>query len=174
MKPILISSEVLMLSAHKEQVVFHLSAEFDGLYLLAMPAAEGHVFFVEVPVATLNLPQQLALRSFGGAEDGVGSDIVCKHREQQRILSIVAEQVEVAHQVNPQQQVTLLFGERSCRIFLPFLHLMTITNVWPCFRPMPALKMLDTGDCHFKLLFRVGQIVRRCPYRCHAKEAEQH
>ena len=42
---------------HKEQVKLYLSSELDGLHWSAMPAAEGDVVVVDVPVATLNLAQ---------------------------------------------------------------------------------------------------------------------
>ena len=42
---------------HKEKVVLYLPTELDGLNLSAMPAAEGNVVVVDVPVATLNLAQ---------------------------------------------------------------------------------------------------------------------
>ena len=62
---------------HKEQVKLYLPSELDGLHCSAM--AEGNVVIVDVPVATLYLTQQTALWSFGGAEDGVRSDIVSQH-----------------------------------------------------------------------------------------------
>ena len=59
---------------HKEQVKLYLPSELDGLHCSAM--AEGNVVIVDVPVATLYLPQQSALRTLGGAEDGVCPDII--------------------------------------------------------------------------------------------------
>jgi len=47
-----------------------------------MPAAEGYIVIVDVPVATLNLPQQSAFRAFGGAKDGLLPYSVGQHREQ--------------------------------------------------------------------------------------------
>ena len=67
---------------HKEQVKLHLPTELDGLHRSAMPSAEGDVVIVDVPVAPFNLPQQSALRTLGGTEDGVRPDIVGQHREQ--------------------------------------------------------------------------------------------
>ena len=49
------SSEVFWFSANKEKVVLYLPTELDGLHLPAMPAAEGDVVVVDVPVASLNL-----------------------------------------------------------------------------------------------------------------------
>ena len=59
---------------HKEQIKLYLPSELDGLHCSAM--AEGNVVIVDVPVATLYLPQQSALRTLGGAEDGVLPDVV--------------------------------------------------------------------------------------------------
>ena len=73
------SSEVFLLSSHKEQIIFNLPTELDGLYLSAMPTTKGHIFLVDIPVATLYLTQQSALWSFGCAEDGVWPDIVSQH-----------------------------------------------------------------------------------------------
>ena len=49
------SSEVFWFSANKEKVVLYLPTELDGHHLPAMPAAEGDVVVVDVPVASLNL-----------------------------------------------------------------------------------------------------------------------
>lgn len=65
---------------HKEQVKLYLSSELDGLHWSAMPAAEGDVVVVDVPVASLNLSQQSALGTLGCAEDGVWSDVVSQYR----------------------------------------------------------------------------------------------
>jgi len=43
--------------AHKEQVKLYLPSELDGLHWSAMPATEGDVVVVDVPVTTLYLPQ---------------------------------------------------------------------------------------------------------------------
>ena len=66
-----------------------------------MPVAEGDIIIVDVPVTTLYFAQQLALRAFTGAEDGIWPDIVSQHRKQQRILTITTEKIEIAHQVEP-------------------------------------------------------------------------
>ena len=73
------SAQNICFLLYKEQVILHLPAKLDRLHLSAMPTAEGHIFLVDVPVATLYLTQQTALWSFGGAEDGVRSDIVSQH-----------------------------------------------------------------------------------------------
>lgn len=78
---------------HKEQVKLHLPTELDGLHRSAMPSAEGDVVIVDVPVTTLYLPQQSALGTLGGAEDGVWPDVVGQYREQQRILAVATEQI---------------------------------------------------------------------------------
>ena len=154
---------------HKEQVIFHLPTELDGRDWLPMPAAECNVVVVDVPVASFNLAQQSALRTLGGAEDGIRPDIVGQHREQQRILAVATEQIEVTHQVEPKQQVTLFLGECPCRIPFAFLDLMTIADV--SFHVVPALEVLDTGDGHFKLPVRVGQIPWCRPCQTHRAEA---
>ena len=59
---------------HKEQIKLYLSSELDGLHCSAM--AEGNVVIVDVPVATLYLPQQSALRTLGGDEDGIWPYVV--------------------------------------------------------------------------------------------------
>jgi len=88
-----------------------------------MPAAEGNVVIVYVPVSSLYFAQQSALGTFGGAEDGIRPDIVSQHREQQSILAVIAEEVEVTHQVESQQQVALFFGERPRRVSLASLNM---------------------------------------------------
>ena len=85
--------------AYKEQVIFHLPSELDGLDLLAMPSTEGDIVIIDIPVATLYLAQQSALGTFGGAEDGIRTDIIGQYREQQCILAVIAEEIEVTHQV---------------------------------------------------------------------------
>ncbi len=65
--------------AYKEQVIFHLPTKLDGRYLSAMPATEGDVVVVDVLVASFDLAQQSALRTLGGAEDGIRPDIVGQH-----------------------------------------------------------------------------------------------
>ena len=65
--------------AYKEQVILHLPTELDGLYLSAMPAAEGNVIVVDVPVASLNLAQQSALGNLLRAEDSIWADIVSQY-----------------------------------------------------------------------------------------------
>lgn len=49
-----------------------LLAYCDGFHLSAMPATEGDVVIVEVPVVTLYLLQQSALRTFGSVKDVCG------------------------------------------------------------------------------------------------------
>mgnify|MGYP007101889291 CR=1 FL=1 len=66
---------------HKEQIILHLPSEFDGRHLSAMPATEGNIVIVDVPVATLNLAQESTFRTFGGAKDGIRPDIVGQHLE---------------------------------------------------------------------------------------------
>ena len=73
------SSEVFLLSSHKEQIIFNLPTELDGLHLPAMPTAEGNVIVIDVPVTSLNLAQQSALGNFLRAEDSIWPDIVSQH-----------------------------------------------------------------------------------------------
>lgn len=82
MNPMENSSEVFLLSSYKEKVVLHLPTELDGLHLSAMPAAEGDVVVIDVPVASLNLTQQSALGNLLRAEDSIWADIVSQYREQ--------------------------------------------------------------------------------------------
>lgn len=77
----------------------------DGFYLSAMPATDGDVVIVEV------LLQQSALRTLGGGEDGMRSNVVSQYREQQRIFAVAMNQVEVVHQIEMEQQVTLFFSK---------------------------------------------------------------
>lgn len=140
---------------HKEQVELHLPTELDGLHWSAMPATEGYVVVVDIPVATLYLPKQSALRTLGGAEDRIWPDVIGQYREQQRILSVATEQIEIAHQVETEQQVTLFPGHYPCRIPFTPLKLMTIADIRIALSRVPALEVLDTGDGHFKLLFAI-------------------
>lgn len=66
---------------HKEQVELHLPTELDGPHWSAMPATEGDVVIIDVPVATLYLPKQSALWTFGSAENSIRPDIVSQYRE---------------------------------------------------------------------------------------------
>ena len=158
---------------HKEQVELHLPTEFDGLHLSAMPAAEGDVVIIDVPVATLYLPKQSALRALGGAENRIWPDVIGQYREQQRILSVSTEQIEIAHQVKTEQQVTLFPGHRPCRVSFAFLELMPIADIRIVPDSVPALEVLDTGDGHFKLLLRVRQLIGCCPCHPHRAEAQK-
>ena len=75
---IFVSQPHHMCSSYKEQVVFHLPTKLDGRHLSAMPTAEGDIIIVDVPVASLYFSQQSALRTLGGAEDGIWPDIIGK------------------------------------------------------------------------------------------------
>ena len=171
MQPVKVPFRAFFVLANKEQVVFHLPAELDGRHMSAMPAAKGDVVVVDVPVASLNLAQETALRTLGGAEDGIRPDIIGQHRKQKCILAVVAEEVEVTHQVEAQQQVALFFGERPRRVSFSHLKLMTISDIRIVFRGMPALEVLDTGDGHFKLFLSVRQLIRCRPRHPHRAEA---
>ena len=70
------SAQNICFLLYKEQVILHLPAKLDRFHLSAMPTTKGHIFLIDVPVATLYLPQQSALRTLGGAEDGVWPDVV--------------------------------------------------------------------------------------------------
>ena len=172
MQPVKVPFRAFFVLANKEQVVFHLPAELDGRHMSAMPAAKGDVVVVDVPVASLNLAQETALWTLCGAEDGIRPDIIGQHRKQKCILAVVAEEVEVTHQVEPQQQITLFLGKRLCRVMFSFLKLMTISDIWIVLRGVPSLEVLDTGDGHFKLLLCVRQLIRCRP--CHPHRAEAH
>ena len=77
----------------------------DGFYLSAMQATDGDVVIVEV------LLQQSALRTLGSGEDGMRSNVVSQYREQQRIFAVATNQVELVHQIEREQQVTLFFSK---------------------------------------------------------------
>ena len=66
-------------------------SELDRRYLSAMPSAEGDIVIIDIPVATLDFAKQSALRTFGGAEDGIRPDIIGQYREQQSILAVTAQ-----------------------------------------------------------------------------------
>lgn len=88
-----------------------------------MPSAEGDIVIIDIPVSSLYLAQQSALGTFGGVEDGIRPYIVGQHREQQSILAVIAEEVEVTHQVETQQQVALFLGERPRRVSFASLNM---------------------------------------------------
>ena len=45
----------------KEQIIFNLPTELEGLHLSAMPAAKGHIFLVDISVISFYLSEQSAL-----------------------------------------------------------------------------------------------------------------
>ena len=54
-RTIIDSTQDICFLLYKEQVILHLPTELDGLHLSAMPTTKGHIFIVDIPVATLNL-----------------------------------------------------------------------------------------------------------------------
>ena len=47
-----------------------------------MPAAEGDVIIIDIPVASFDLAQETAFRTLGGTEDGIWPDIIGQYRKE--------------------------------------------------------------------------------------------
>ena len=118
-----------------KQGKLHLSAFDKTSENFALVSAERDKFMVEIPVARLYLPQQLAFGVFTISQQPARSDIVGKDSKQQGILAIVLEHHQTLHQVCPKQGIRLPFRHRRRKAF-SLLQLMTISDIGSILEPV--------------------------------------
>lgn len=83
---------------------------------------------VEIPVARLYLPQQLAFGVFTISQQPARSNVVGQNGKQQGIPLVVLEHHQTLHQVSPKQRVRLPFRHR-CREPLSGQKPMSVTYI---------------------------------------------
>ena len=107
--------------------------------------AESDILPIDVPVARLQLSDQLAFGYLVASQKPIWADIVGKCGKQKRIFPKLAEHGTELPQILPQQRLALLACNCLCRILFARLQLMTICYIRMVPFGMPALEELDAA-----------------------------
>ena len=92
--------------------------------------AEGDILTVDIPVASLQLSDQLAFGYLSAPQKPVWSDIVGERGEQKTVFPELPEHRAELPQVFPQKHVRLPLRHGSCRIPFTRQNFVTPTHVW--------------------------------------------
>ena len=101
---------------------------------------ESDILPIDIPVASLQLSDQLAFGYLPVPQQTVWTDIVGKRGKKQTVTPELAEYGAELTQVFPQECVRLSFRHGACRIAFARLHTVTPAHVWVMFFRVPALK----------------------------------
>ena len=101
-------------SRHIKQSELHFSAFDKTSENFALVSTERDKFAIEIPVARLYLPQQLAFGVFTISQQPARSNVVGQNGKQQGILAVVLEHHQTLHQVYTEHRVRLSF-RHCCR-----------------------------------------------------------
>ena len=107
--------------------------------------AESDILPIDVPVARLQLSDQLAFGYLPAPQQTVWTDIVGKRSEEQAVFPELAEHGTELPQIFPQKRVRLPLRHGACRILFARLQLMTIRYIRMVPFGMPALEELDAA-----------------------------
>ena len=140
------SSEFHLWSWDIKQRKFRLSPFEQHGVPFTLVVAESDIFPVNVPVASLQLSDQLAFGYLPAPQKPVWTDIVGERGKEQTVTPELAEHGAELTQVFPQERVRLPLRHGVCRIAFPRLQPMSISYIWMMFFRVPALKILRTAN----------------------------
>ena len=101
---------------------------------------ESDILPIDIPVASLQLSDQLAFGYLPVPQQTVWTDIVGKRGKKQAILPELPEHCAELPQVFPQERVRLPLRHGACRIPFARQKFVPISHVWVMFFRVPALK----------------------------------
>ena len=104
--------------------------------------AESDILPIDVPVASLQLSDQLAFGYLSAPQQTVWTDIVGKRGKEQTIFPELPEHRAELPQVFPQKRVRLPLRHGTCRIPFARLQPMSIPYIRVMFFRVPAFKIL--------------------------------
>ncbi len=134
-----------------EQQVLHSTPSANGRYNLSFPSTTIEILLFDITAASLNFLKQATLGMLPVTKDFVGTDIVGKDGEEQRVLAVLAEEGAETGEVGSEKRIGLFDREVSGEPF-PLMRLDAVspTDVGIVLADVvPTLVVLD--DAHRSL-----------------------
>jgi len=112
--------------------------------------AEGDILTVDVPVAGLQLSDQLAFGYLLAPQQTVWINIVGERGKEQTVFPEFPEHGAELAEVFAQECVRLLLCHRPCRVPFARQKPVSVADVWMVLLRVPALKVFRAAHRHFE------------------------